>query len=164
MTEIYVLFDPRDGQIRYVGKANNTKSRLKSHIRDSVRRDTPVYRWIRDLNSVGLLPGVHIAAVVSDDQWQSAERLFISELRKTHDLLNVANGGNAPLCRPHVLAKNARMATEKRSATPAKRRMWELKRSMGEALKRGFVAERTKIKLRQLARDDPEQFGIYANI
>jgi len=43
---IYALTDPSTGEVRYIGKANDPSARLKSHLMDSRRRNTPVYRWI----------------------------------------------------------------------------------------------------------------------
>lgn len=47
--QIYALRDPRDGNLRYIGKANNAEKRLKSHMKDSRHRKTPVYAWFRKL-------------------------------------------------------------------------------------------------------------------
>jgi hypothetical protein len=47
--EIYSLNDPYTYKVRYIGKAKDSQKRLKSHIRDSKRRNTPVYQWIRSL-------------------------------------------------------------------------------------------------------------------
>jgi hypothetical protein len=50
--EIYGLLDPRDGKLRYIGKAVCAAKRLKSHLRDARKRDTPVYRWINELGGL----------------------------------------------------------------------------------------------------------------
>ena len=47
--EIYALLCPNTKDVRYIGKANDSEKRLKSHIRDSRRRNTPVYCWIKKL-------------------------------------------------------------------------------------------------------------------
>jgi hypothetical protein len=96
--EIYALSDPRTAEIRYIGKANDAKKRLKSHLRDARHRDTPVYRWIRKLAGDGLSPSLTVLASVETD-WQRMEVGFIAEGRSMGlRLLNVADGGNEPYC------------------------------------------------------------------
>jgi hypothetical protein len=122
--EIYALSDPRSGEIRYIGKANNAQKRLKSHLRDARHRDTPVYRWIRKLAREGFSPSVIVLASVQDD-WQRVEVGFIAEGRSMGlRLLNVADGGNEPYCPPEVRAENARRAAKSRPAGIAKAMRW----------------------------------------
>jgi hypothetical protein len=47
---IYGLFDPRTGELRYVGKARDPQKRLKGHL--AARRRTPVYDWIGALRVI----------------------------------------------------------------------------------------------------------------
>ncbi len=95
---IYALIDPRDGAVRYIGKANDAAERLKSHIRDSRHRKTPVYSWIRKLRSLGLVPDMKVLATCSESEWPKAERRAIRYQRWFNDrLLNVADGGNEPI-------------------------------------------------------------------
>lgn len=86
--EIYALHCPDSGEIRYIGKARDSESRLKTHIRDSVSGTTPVRCWI----------------------------------------------------------------------------LWELKRALGDALRRGHLDDATKSKLRLAATKNPRLFGAWAAI
>lgn len=151
--EIYALIDPRTGEVRYIGKANNSAKRLASHCRDAKRRVTPVYVWIKELAEIGLKPDMKIVAVVTDGNWQKAERQAIAEHSKNGRLLNLAKGGNEPFCPPEVRAKNGANVAKSRN-----KRLWALYRSLGADLKAGYVSEHTKEKMR--AR--PDVFGRFA--
>lgn len=141
MAEIYALLDPRDGSVRYIGKANCAASRFKGHMRDSRRRNTPVYCWIRKLSDLGLAPKLSI--LETTDDWQAAERRLIIEHRNNGvKLLNVAEGGDQPFCPTEVRAANGRANAKKRDP-----RIWRLRQVLGSALKRGHVSEETKAKL-----------------
>lgn len=113
--EIYALIDPRDGAVRYIGKANDSAKRLKSHIRDARReaRRTPVYAWIRKIVSMGMMPSFRV--LETTDDWKEAERRHIAEARARGErLLNVADGGDEPFCPPEVRAANGRMSKGRR--------------------------------------------------
>lgn len=117
MVEIYALLDPRDNSLRYIGKANCSRKRLASHLRDMNSRDTPVYRWMRKLNSLGHRPVVEVLVVCSDEDWKSVERRAIQKAREAGvRLLNVADGGDEPYCSPDVRAANGRKAAQSRPA------------------------------------------------
>jgi hypothetical protein len=92
---IYVLIDPRTGEVRYVGKSNDPIRRLQGHLQ-SARADKPwgVCRWIRDLAAVGLTPGVVVIDQVSADEWEPAEVEWIAHFRSAGArLTNTAPGG-----------------------------------------------------------------------
>lgn len=113
--DIYALCDPRDGRVRYVGKANCAAKRLATHIRDSSTRDTPVYRWFRKLAGLGLLPEVKVIWTVPQAEWPEHERNAIAFFTERGvKLLNVAPGGDAPICPPEVRAENGRRCAAKR--------------------------------------------------
>lgn len=76
---IYALADPGTGEIRYIGKANDPRARLKSHIRDSRRRNTPVYCWIRKLQEGGQEPSMAVIEWAVD--WVEAEKRHIAAYR-----------------------------------------------------------------------------------
>ena len=48
---IYVLIDPRDNQVRYVGKTNNVLTRLSNHISNAkrIKHNRYVCNWIKEL-------------------------------------------------------------------------------------------------------------------
>jgi hypothetical protein len=150
--QIYALVDPRDGCIRYIGKANSASDRFKGHLSAASKRKTPVYRWVRELFAAGMLPELKILLDSSQD-WQADERRLISEHRISGKLLNVADGGDQPFCAREVRAANGRLNAGKRN-----RRKWELMLALGAGLKAGLVSERTKA----LMRSRPDVFGQFA--
>lgn len=165
--EIYVLYDPREQEPRYVGKANDSQRRLRGHLREAMsgRRHTPLYAWIRDLLDQGVVPEAHVAEVCLDRSWQDAERDWIVRLRAVGArLLNLAEGGNQPFCRAEVRAENGRRTAQAVHSDPLRRRIWELKQRIGSRLRRGRVSEAGKAKLRQAAKDAPHVFGAWAHL
>lgn len=158
--EIYALRDPRDGSIRYIGKANDAEKRLKSHLRDARRRDTPVYRWIRLLGNVGMQPTLEVIDRPAADMWEASERRHIIEARERGDrLLNVADGGDEPGCSLEVRQANGRKVAASRDA-----KIWRLKRDIGATLGDGFGSNKARAKLRLAAQICPEQFGQWASV
>lgn len=94
-THIYALNDPRDGHVRYIGKADDVARRLREHISGHARPSTS--KWIEELSRRGLEPTMTILATVAKSRWQEAEKFQIALFRsRGYDLLNLAPGGNAP--------------------------------------------------------------------
>ncbi len=111
---IYILIDPRTGEVRYVGKAKNLHNRLYRHLYYS-KRDTcsKCKAWIRSLANNGMVPIMQEIDQVED--WVYWEQFYISYFRFIgSDLLNMTPGGNAPpvfygkenpMCRADVVEK-----------------------------------------------------------
>lgn len=105
---IYGLYDAH-GNLRYIGKANCPRKRLKSHMADARRRTTPLYKWIK-------ANGQPEMRVLSDDceDWVAEERRLIAEARERgDDLLNLAPGGNQPYCPIEIRRDNCRKMNER---------------------------------------------------
>lgn len=153
--EIYGLYCPLTGALRYIGKARDSMARLNSHMRDSRRRGTPLYAWIRGL---GRPPIMRVLLVTWC--WEADERELIAQHRADGaDLLNVAAGGNAPCC-PRVVRKaNGRKVAASVHGNPLRRRIWEINRQLGSLLGDGRVSEAAKAKLRGAAAKRPDLFG-----
>ncbi len=164
MIEIYALCDPTTKEIRYIGKATNSVKRLKSHIRDSRRRNTPVYCWIRSLMKTNNLPELIVLEVVEDSVWEDAERRLIAQHRANGRVLNVADGGDEPYCSKETRAQNGRKNAKLRTDTPEKEWLFHTKRDLGKLLSGGYVKESTKAKLRLAAFKRPDLFGEWAYI
>lgn len=159
MAEIYGLYD-RESNLRYIGKANDAKKRLAGHMREVRRRRTPLYDWLAKHGT----PELRILEADCVD-WRASERRLIAEARKRGDrLLNLADGGDEPFCPREVRAANARMVARKRTENPRARRIWEIKRMLGSALKDGHLMNRTREKMRRLAAINPAVFGAWASI
>lgn len=163
--EIYALRDPRTGALRYIGKANCARRRFVTHQRDAHRRNTPVYAWWRDLLAEGCSPVLEILDnTVTEATWAAQERELIATYRLVYDLLNVAPGGNAPHCPHEVRARNALTAVAERCSTPFKKRVYELKRALMSAHRRGELSEGVKVKLRHSAQKRPDLFSCFASV
>ena len=98
---IYSLIDPRDGEIKYVGKTKDPAERLKSHLHDAKRTNTPKNAWLLKLQRLGLKPQIRVLEEVERSKWPEAERKWIARLRhKGCPLKNICEGGkgrNGPL-------------------------------------------------------------------
>lgn len=157
--DIYVLRCPKSGEVRYVGKANNAQSRLKTHLRDCKRRNTPVYCWMRSLLADGLTPTIEVVQQVASDDWARAEIDLIAKLRADGvRLLNLADGGDQPSQTKEQRQSAGRAAVKARTKTPEAKRMYQLKHRIGILL-RGGVSEAVKAKLRYAATKRPDLFG-----
>lgn len=122
---IYGLFDDA-GRLRYIGKANDPEARLKGHMRDARRRDTPLYRWIRKNGT----PQMRVIA--REDDWRWAERVLVAGFRAQGcDLLNVAEGGDEPHCPTEVRARNGRDNARAVHDDPARKAEWRRKHMAG---------------------------------
>ena len=171
LVEIYALLCPDTGAIKYIGKANDSVKRFRSHIRDSRRKTTPVCRWIQQLTSVGLLPVLHIIDRVEASDWKQAEKSHISKHAGTGLLLNLSKGGNQPyLTDVQQVASGKRLADTRLNYDAKQRRLYEAKKSIGSYLKfleksKDFARlESWKAKLRCTAKKYPGQFECWANL
>ena len=91
-TYIYILIDPRDDNVRYVGKSDNPSIRFNRHIRD--RAHTHKTNWIKQLSELGLLPKIKIIDEVPIENWQHWERYYISYYRNIGcKLVDITEGG-----------------------------------------------------------------------
>jgi hypothetical protein len=157
---IYGLYDPRNRALRYIGKANNPEKRLKSHLRDRRRRKTPVYKWMNELASLGLVPLMEVLVECCDKSWPHHEIEQITLAKQSGAaLLNVAKGGKEPHC-----PKETRQANGKQAAIKRNKKLWRSKLLLGQALKHGHVSEELKEKMRALALRCPEKFGDWLTI
>lgn len=94
ITFIYALKDPDTGEIRYIGKADNVKERLRRHVKQCNRELNHRSRWIRALLKNGKKPGVEIIDEVAQEYWPALEAAYIQfYLESGNDLVNGTAGG-----------------------------------------------------------------------
>lgn len=161
--EIYGLFDPRDGALRYVGKANNSSDRLKRHMRDARRRRTPVYDWIEKLGAFGMVPMLRVLERATD--WREAECRLIAEARARGErLLNLADGGDQPACSDATRKANGRALSDRLKTDERFRKLWEAKRALSYGLRTNQVMNRTRATMRELAVVEPDMFGCWRHL
>lgn len=98
MVYIYTLLDSTG--IRYVGKTNNIKIRLKNHINESKkinRKNNHRTNWILSLINKDELPIIEILDIVPDNNWMFWEIFWVSQLKTWgFDLVNSTLGGENP--------------------------------------------------------------------
>ncbi|MEI7509880.1 MAG: GIY-YIG nuclease family protein [Flavobacterium sp.] len=91
-TFIYSLSHPETGEVKYIGKANNPKTRYREHLFD--KKKTRKVNWIRSLKKVGLIPELIIVDAVSSFDWDFWEKHYISLYRSWgFNLTNHTDGG-----------------------------------------------------------------------
>lgn len=107
MDFIYALVDPRDNQIRYIGKTDNPERRLAMHMRDKdICHRT---NWLKGLIAVGSKPAMTIIEEVAEGQsWEDRERHWIAHYRSLGcKLTNMTDGGEqGPDCTGKKLPKS----------------------------------------------------------
>lgn len=91
-TNIYVLIDPRNNQIKYLGKTiKPLNKRLSSHMSDNSKSKKS--SWIKSLKSQNLKPIIKLIDTIEKD-WQFWEEYWITNIKMLGiDLLNHTNGG-----------------------------------------------------------------------
>lgn len=75
---IYILIDPRDNVIRYVGKTIHPKTRLRDHIYESKNYDHHRAKWLRSLIKKGIKPILKIIKICPLSEFEIHETYFIS--------------------------------------------------------------------------------------
>ena len=94
-TFIYCLIDPRDNQIRYIGKSNNPEQRLKNHCNPARYRPTYKFNWIRKLKQLKLKPILKILEEVDIEIWKQKEKYWIEFYKNEEcNLVNYTDGGD----------------------------------------------------------------------
>jgi hypothetical protein len=92
---IYCLKDPRDKQIKYIGKTVQPKyKRLSAHYRD--KKPSRKKSWIDCLRKKNLKPILEIIEWCEDHNWQEKEKYWIAHYRNKigNKLTNILEGGN----------------------------------------------------------------------
>lgn len=119
--KIYVLIDPRTGEIRYVGATSKTlEQRLYGHLK--VRSTGHKGRWVEQLRRQGLSPRVSLVQEVTVACWQEAERYWISYFRSVGcNLTNMTDGGDGVVGYNADVRAKMSAARRKRVTTPETR-------------------------------------------
>ena len=149
MNFIYTLIDPRDNQIRYVGKTDNPERRLASHLIEKYKSHRT--NWVQGLIARGLKPIMVIIEEVPEGQsWEDRERYWIAYHRSLGcKLTNMTDGGDqGPDCTGKNLVKseaarrNIAAMLVKRNKSPEMR---EISRRNGQKRK-GFKESPERIE------------------
>ena len=88
---IYGLVDPRNNQIRYVGKTKQTLSkRLSQHLWEGNKSNPHKFNWITQLRNENLKPIIIELEKCDENNWVEREKFHIQEL---DNLTNLTQGG-----------------------------------------------------------------------
>lgn len=93
---IYLLVDPRDDQVRYVGKTVDLAWRIEGHIQEGLDGGhTYKARWLKGLLDSGHVPEVRVVDEGDGESWAEAERFYIKFYRDEagSPLTNMTDGG-----------------------------------------------------------------------
>lgn len=97
-TTIYAILDPRNNEVRYVGKSAWFAHRKSNHLREAKKgtNTTHVYRWIGALLKQDLKPEfIELETVPIGEDWVEAEKFWISYLKSLGaSLCNHSSGGD----------------------------------------------------------------------
>lgn len=112
---IYGLVDPRNGELRYVGKTSqDLAARLASHISERKLRYRRS-RWVTSLHKSGMRPEIFEIETVPLSEWQAAEQFWIAYfLALGCRLTNGTEGGDGNTGGRHTDDTKARISASKR--------------------------------------------------
>lgn len=92
---IYVLLDPRNLSVRYVGVTVNLERRMKEHTGSDLRSVNHRTNWVKSLIKLGLKPVPRIIMHGSGPGWKQEERKWIAKYRNAGTpLTNGTDGGD----------------------------------------------------------------------
>ena len=106
---IYILIDPRDNEIRYVGKtAQKLEARVSAHMRD--KSSCHKVHWLNELKALGLKPTPWILEEIKGDwPWQYSEKYWIGYLKAWGcNLTNNTSGGDGVPDLPYDIKERLR--------------------------------------------------------
>lgn len=88
---IYGLVCPETKEVRYVGRTDNIKARLTTHLNE--KGNSPKCQWVRELLNNGQSPEIIILEEANIKNQVEAEIKWITHYTPTGKLTNVLNGG-----------------------------------------------------------------------
>ncbi len=146
--QIYVLRDPRDGAVRYVGATGCTLlGRLYRHVYSRIY-DCRRSRWIAELYDEGLRPLIEQVAEPTLD-WEAAEAHWIKHYTDLGcDLVNGTRGGLG-FTGAHSAETKQRIVAAKKGRSISFRNPSERGRKISEKLTGRPKSDETKEKLRK---------------
>jgi len=94
---IYVLIDPRDNTVRYVGMSTNCDNRFKQHIKEvKGKKRNHRLNWVKGLLDENLLPILKIIEETSFEEKESREKYWIAYYGR-ENLVNGTDGGEGKI-------------------------------------------------------------------
>lgn len=134
---IYTLSDPRNNQVRYVGKTNNPKQRRSAHGVLTREQKSRKKNWVKHLKSLGLKPVFEIIEEVNIDGWKEAEKFWITQFKAWgFRLLNHTSGGDGLTFGNSTSFKKGQVPWNKGTAKPKIKKGFN-KKCLETAFKKG---------------------------
>ena len=131
---VYGLIDPRDGQLRYVGKSTSGLARPRQHVQPAFLKRDRRHKgnWVRSLVALGMRPEVEVLEVhESAETLAEAECFYIAYFRSLGcRLTNLTDGGEGQVGWTPTVETRAKIAMAHRG-TPMSEKT---KRSIAAAL------------------------------
>jgi hypothetical protein len=111
LTYIYSLEFP-EGNIRYIGKADNPRRRFQGHIAE-LKRGTFTHKqsWLKSLINIGEKPILNIIEEVNKESWEIWERYYIALYKSWGFRLTNSTGGGDGNCGENI--ESRRKSAEK---------------------------------------------------
>jgi group I intron endonuclease len=136
---IYVLVDPRTGDIRYVGFTLKTlEARLGIHLRAGGSNHR--VNWIKSLRRCGHAPVIRLVQMVTVDACEAAEVYWIGYFKSIGcDLVNMTNGGKSKI------GYKTTEETRRKMSESATGKKWSLERRAGYSRLPHSMETRSKI-------------------
>lgn len=95
---VYILLDPRDDAVKYVGCCLEirVRARLAKHYNPDY--NPGLIAWAANLKGLGLRPKQVVVEMGIGDDWEDREKYWIKQYRRLGcSLLNLTDGGQGPL-------------------------------------------------------------------
>lgn len=158
---VYLLIDPRNGEIRYIGKSTRGLYRPLSHSRRGQLSRDKSHRgnWIRQLKAAGLEPKIFFFEYETEEVLSSVERNLIAAARADgYKLTNKTDGGDGVAGHVHTDEERRKISqklkgkpkTEEHRLRLRRPRTEEQKTRISEALRNLPVETRARITNGQL--------------
>lgn len=175
-TFIYGLICPKTNQIKYIGKADDVKRRLRQHVYQSKYSDNNKNIWIRNLIVENFKPEIEVLDEVSIEDWGYWEDFWINYYKNIGSLLlNEMDGGHGygkhsletieKIRQSQIGEKNAMYGKPSPNGFAGKKFSEESKKKIGEANKGNKVwlgkthSEETRKKISEANRGKSRNRG-----
>lgn len=145
---IYGLIDPRNGELRYVGKSTSGMRRPRAHM-SLLKYETNTYKanWLRQLLVEDFKPDIEVLETYeSADALVEAERFLIAYFRSIGcRLTNLTAGGDGASGYKHTLEGRARISKALQGHATSDK----VRESVAEANSKRILSDETRKKLSQ---------------
>lgn len=162
---IYGLLDPNDMTLRYIGKTVCPKFRMSHHLQDP---SFALRGWILALKDMRQKPIFKTLAMVSDRDWERAEKYFIKAFRcRAYILYNIHEGGRYTpgVLRAKLPSRKERFRRRENGDTRTRGDYMRAEEAIQRAVvkKRATVVERADelMRLAQVTDGERERFVSY---